>query len=208
MEKDLKAKLVKKEKDYKSEEGFELVKESSFEIGEEKKKGNEIASKIKNLSEENIKKIKEEGKINVDGFDILNNYVLIEKNFLPEFEKDKVNVCLSNTECGVMVDTTVNEKIMNSYYAREIFHRIQKFRKEIGIKITDDIYVTYENDGNLNKIINEFKEKIEKDLKAKIVKKDKDFKIEEGFSLVKETQIEIGDEKNKESINVGIYKKN
>ena len=76
---------------------------------------------------------------------------------------------MSNTECGVMIDTTVNEKIMNSYYAREIFHRIQKLRKEIGIKITDNIYVTYENDGNLNKIINENKEKMEKDLKAKLV---------------------------------------
>jgi hypothetical protein len=178
------------------------------EIEEEKKKGNEIASKIQKLSEENIKKIKEEGKINDGGLEILSNYVLIEKKFLPEYEKDKVNACMSNTECGVMIDTTVNEKIMNSYYAREIFHRIQKLRKEIGIKITDNIYVTYENDGNLNKIINENKEKMEKDLKAKIVKKEKDYKSEEGFELVKESSFEIGEEKNKESITVGIYKKN
>jgi isoleucyl-tRNA synthetase len=178
------------------------------EMEEEKKKGNEIASKIQKLSEENIKKIKEEGKINDGGLEILSNYVLIEKKFLPEYEKDKVNACMSNTECGVMIDTTVNEKIMNSYYAREIFHRIQKLRKEIGIKITDNIYVTYENDGNLNKIINENKEKMEKDLKAKIVKKEKDYKSEEGFELVKESSFEIGEEKNKESITVGIYKKN
>ena len=178
------------------------------EVEEEKKKGNEIASKIKKLSEESIKKIKDEGKVNDEGLEILNTHVLIEKKFLPEYENDKVNACMSNTECGVMIDTTVNEKIMNSYYAREIFHRIQKLRKEIGIKITDNIYVTYENDGNLNKIINENKEKMEKDLKAKIVKKEKDYKSEEGFELVKESSFEIGEEKNKESITVGIYKKN
>ena len=177
------------------------------EVEEEKKKGNEIASKIKKLSEENIKKIKDEGKVNDEGLEILNTHVLIEKKFLPEYENDKVNACMSNTECGVMIDTTVNEKIMNSYYAREIFHRIQKLRKEIGIKITDNIYVTYENDGNLNKIINENKEKMEKDLKAKMVKKEKDYKSEEGFELVKESSFEIGEEKNKESITVGIYKK-
>ena len=133
--------LYKKTKEIKEKISDEKDKEKLFE--EEKKKVNEIANIIKKLSEENIRKIKENGKLNIEGFEILDNYILIEKKFVHEFEKDKN--CLSNNECGIMIDTTVNEKIMNSYIIREFFHRIQILKKEIGVKINDDIYVTYEN---------------------------------------------------------------
>jgi len=55
-----------------------------------------------------------------NGTTITADKVIIEKKFLPEFEKDKIYACLSNQECGVRINLTVDENIMNAYYCREV----------------------------------------------------------------------------------------
>lgn len=87
-------------------------------------------------------------EIKVNDNTILFNQVLIEKKFLPEYQKDKVIVSLSNSECGIRIDSTTNEKIIESYLSREIINRIQKLRKETGIKISDVINICYTFEGD------------------------------------------------------------
>lgn len=91
-------------------------------------------------------------KITVEDNTILFEQVIIEKKFLPEYLKDKVVVSLSNSEIGIRIDTTTNEKIIESYLSREIVNRIQKFRKEIGIKLSDTISICYQFEGDVKNL--------------------------------------------------------
>ena len=127
------------------------------------------------------------------------------KKFLPEYEKDKVNVSLANSDCGIRINTESSEEIMNSYFCRELLHKIQKIRKESGIKIEDTIAVVYaltENSKRLKVVSETMKETIEKAIKAQYLDSDKTL---EGFVEHKKENVEIGEEK--EVITVTIYKK-
>ena len=112
---------------------------------------------------------------------------------------------MSNSECGIRINTETNEAIMNSYYCREIINKIQKLRKESGIQVLDVIEVVYSFKGKadkLEKVATTMKENIEKVIKAKFGKD----KPSDEFALHKEDTYEIGDEKDKESITITIYK--
>ena len=58
--------------------------------------------KSKKLSYEEIRKLIEQGSFEKEGIKIEKEQVNIEKKFLPKYEKDKVMVCLSNSDCIVL----------------------------------------------------------------------------------------------------------
>ena len=198
--KEIKDTMVTEEK----ENDPELKKEEA----QAKKEANEIAGIIRKLNENQIRSIITDGKINVGELTITCDQVYIEKKFLPKYEKDKVNVSLANSDCGIMINTETNEKIMNSYYCREIINRIQKLRKESGIQIQDDIVVCYEfkaQSNKLEKVAVEMKENIEKVIKAKFLE-NKSKPSEDEYAVHKEEIFEIGEGNEKEGINIIIYK--
>ena len=170
---------------------------------------NKLAEKINKLTEEQIRELIKNNEIKLEDNTILFDQVLIEKKFLPEYLKDKVIISLSNSECGIRIDTTTNEKIIESYLSREIINRIQKFRKETGIKLSDVIYICYEFEGdakNLKKVSENYKENIEKVIKAPFNPIDK--KPGDEYKLHKSEKFTIGEEKEKEVMVISIFKKN
>ena len=205
--------LYKKSKDIKDDmitlnkkDDPELIKEEK----EAKEESNKIAAEIKKLTYDEIRKLIEEGKLEKNNILIEKEQVSIEKTFLPKYKNDKVMACLSNSDCGIRIDTTSNEKIIKSYLCREIVNRIQKLRQKTGIQITDKICVVYdfkeeEKSKTLKDICENMKDNIEKIIKTNFVgMKDKPG---DDFNLHAEENYEIGEEKEKENINIIIYKK-
>lgn len=198
-------KKTKEIKDTMITEEKENDPELKKEEAQAKAEANGIAAVIKKLTEAEIRTIVQDKKIVKGETTISFEQVLVEKKFLPQYEKDKVNVSMSNSECGIRINTETNEAIMNSYYCREIINRIQKLRKESGIQVLDVIEVVYSFKGKadkLEKVSTSMKDNIEKVIKAKFGKD----KPSDEFVLHKEDTYEIGDEKDKESITITIYK--
>lgn len=115
--------LYKKSKDLKQmmkdeerENDPELIKEEETL----KKEANGVAAIIKKLSENEVRNLITNKSIVKDGVSITADQVIIEKKFLPEYEKDKEYICISNPDCGIRINTTTNDNIMNAYYCREV----------------------------------------------------------------------------------------
>ena len=199
---------TKEIKDTMLTEGKEDDPQLKKEEEEAKKEANKIADEIKKLNESQIRELTKNNEIKVNDNTISFNQVLIEKKFLPEYQKDKVIVSLSNSECGIRIDTTTNEKIIESYLSREIINRIQKLRKETGIKISDVINICYAFEGdvkNLKKVSENYKDNIEKVIKAPFNPIEN--KPGDEFKLHKSEKFEIGEDKEKEVIIISIFKK-
>ena len=184
----------------------ELIKEEA----QAKDEANKIADEIKKLDYEEIRKLIEEGKFEKNGVTIAKDQVIIEKKFLPQYTKDKVLACLSNSDCGIRIDTTSNDEIQKSYLSREIVNRIQKLRQKSGIQISDEIIVAYKfKDENKSKTLKEvcekLKENIEKVIKTQFVSIAN--KPGDDFSIHAEESYDIGEEKDKENIDITIFKK-
>ena len=200
--KDIKDDMVTMEK----EDDPEMLKEEK----QAKDEANKIAEVIKTLKYDEIRKLIEDGKLTKDGVNISTEQVIIEKNFLPKYKKDKVYACLSNSDCGIRIDTTSNDEIQRSYLSREIINRIQKLRQKSGIRISDDIVVIYGFDDEskskaLKEVCEKLKDNIEKTIKTKFVVKGNE--PGEGYNLHAQESYEIGEENEKEKINIIIYKK-
>ena len=204
--------LYKKLKDIK-DDMFTLNKKDDPELLKEEKEAkeqaNKIAAAINKLSYEEIRKLIEQGSFEKEGIKIEKEQVNIEKKFLPKYEKDKVMVCLSNSDCGIRIDTTSDEKIMKSYLCREIVNRIQKLRQKSGIRVSDKIVVCYdfkeeEKSKTLKDICENMKDNIEKVIKTTLV----GIKENPGdeYNLHIQESYDIGEENEKENINITIYK--
>ena len=181
----------------------ELLKEEA----ESKKEANEIIEVIKLLNKEDLQKIKKEKTVTKSNVAITSEQVIVDKKFHDEFTKDKVNVCLANSDCGIIINTETNESIMNSFYCREIINRIQKLRKESGIQVLDVIEVVYsfkDKSPKLEKVSTTLKDNIEKVIKAKYHPASE--KPSDEFGLHKEETFEIGEDKEKQNITISIYK--
>jgi isoleucyl-tRNA synthetase len=94
--------------------------ELKAEADKAKKEANAIAAVIKTLDEFEVRELIINHTINKNGTVITVDKVILEKKFLPEYEKDKVFICLSNQECGIRINTSVDENILNVYYCREV----------------------------------------------------------------------------------------
>jgi isoleucyl-tRNA synthetase len=204
--------LYKKLKDIK-DDMFTMNKKDDPELLKEEKEAkdqaNSIAAAIKKLTYDEIRKLIEQGSFNKDGITIEREQVNIEKNFLDKYKKDKVMACLSNSDCGIRIDTTSDEKIIKSYLCREIVNRVQKLRQKSGIRISDKIVVCYdfkdENNAKMLKDICEnMKDNIEKIIKTSFVGIKE--KPGDDYNLHVQEAYDIGEENEKENINITIFK--
>jgi isoleucyl-tRNA synthetase len=205
--------VFKKSKDIK-DDMITLDKKDDPELIEEEKQakaeGNKMIAAIKALKYDDIRKLIEEGQLENNGITISKEQVTIEKKFLPEYEKDKVLVCLANSDCGIRIDKTSNDDIQRSYLSREIINRIQKLRQKNGIQIQDEIVVIYSfKDENKSKKLKEvcekLKDNIEKVIKTSLLSDSN--KPGDDFALHAEEEYDIGEENEKENIKITIYKK-
>jgi isoleucyl-tRNA synthetase len=78
---------------------------------------------------------------------------------------------------SVALDVSLDEKLIDEGVAREFVNRIQNYRKDLGLEVTDMIEIFISEDSVLNKSINSFNKYIKDETLAKsisIVEKIKD----------------------------------
>jgi isoleucyl-tRNA synthetase len=95
------------------------------------------------LGPERIAELRENGSIEIEG---------------ERFDTDEIEVVqqprpgasvLSNRYIAVDLDTTLDDELIRSGYAREIVNRIQRQRKDLGLNVSDRIQVRYWGDSEL-----------------------------------------------------------
>lgn len=102
-----------------------------------------IKEKLGKLTSDEIKQYMAEGKLTIDGVDIVKGDLIPTKNLKEEYAKNETYAGTASGEHCVLIDKTSNEEIEFSYHAREFMGRIQKLRKEAGLKLDADIEILY-----------------------------------------------------------------
>lgn len=105
-----------------------------------------------------------------------------------EIERDFVEVKISAKEgfdvimennLFVILDTELNEELLNEGYVREFVSKIQQLRKKKDLDILDNIRISYKSDDEVEKAIEADKEYIKSEtLALEVVNKDNDAEVE------------------------------
>ena len=110
---------------------------------------------IERFGEQEINKIENEEiiKLKIDS----EEFILEASDF--EIFSEDIEGWLVASEQGITValDIKLNEQLVNEGIARELVNRIQNLRKEIGLKVTDQIILKFQNDNIIEKAIFENK---------------------------------------------------
>jgi isoleucyl-tRNA synthetase len=128
------------------------------------KKANPLAEKIKSLSQTELKKFKDEGKLNLE-LDGARWELLAEDVEISEREKQGWAV-ESENEYQVALSTTLTEELKDEGFARELVNKIQNMRKSAGFEVMDRIQVTIGTTSRLNLAIKSFEDYIKKETLA------------------------------------------
>lgn len=190
-------------KEENKEQDKELLAEEAIAKGE----AAEIVSLISKLNQNQQYELITYGKCQTENEKypvIVSEQVLIKKEFLKKYNSDKNFLNHANSDNSIRISTLVNDQIMNTYYCRDLTNKIQKQRKEFGIKILDEIIIIANTIGDapkLNFVLNNYKEQIEKSLKVPFLSNGTIQKEE--YSLNSKVQYEVADEK----VEILIFKK-
>jgi len=126
------------------------------------------------LTSENLSKIHKEGEVEINGFKLTREHIIIEE-ILPE------NMTFSEFKFGkIILDTEVDESLEKEGFAREIVRRIQDLRKSNGLKKKDMINLSIDSKYNLTI----FKKYIKEKVGASVIEfKNMDYKIKDEFEV-------------------------
>jgi len=107
----------------------------------------EYKEAIENLGVEEIRKFQGKGSISVkdEVFDL--------EDILIFREAQKDSNAISNRFISIDMNCTLNRELMEEGLAREIVNRIQKSRKESGLRVNDRIMITISADDDLKSVI-------------------------------------------------------
>lgn len=125
----------------------------------------EIAQAVKDMSQEDIRKLESEGVIS---FNILDQNVTINLDEVEVVNEDIPGYAVANDGAlTVALDLEITENLRIEGQARELVKHIQTFRKESGFEITDRINITIEDSDVAKNIISNFKDYISTQVLAK-----------------------------------------
>ncbi len=130
-----------------------------------------------NILGKDVIKVKVEDK----EFELTQEEIIIEK-------KSPENITVAEDDNWIVaLDTYIDEALKKEGIVRELVHRIQDMRKEAGYHVADRIYVSYQCDEYLSKVIDEFKDHIKAEVLALDMQEDSkdssDFDIEKELSF-------------------------
>lgn len=83
------------------------------------------------------------GKITVDGIDLVEGDLQVFRS-IDESRLPAGHVVSGDNDVLIILDTNVDESLRSEGTAREFMNRVQRFRKKIGLKTTDDVQVEFE----------------------------------------------------------------
>lgn len=125
----------------------------------------EIAQAVKDMSQEDIRKLESEGVVS---FNILDQNVTINLDEVEVVNEDIPGYAVANDgTLTVALDLEISENLRIEGQARELVKHIQTFRKESGFEITDRINITIEDSDVAKNIISNFKDYISTQVLAK-----------------------------------------
>ncbi len=125
----------------------------------------EIAQAVKDMSQEDIRKLESEGVVS---FNILDQNVTINLDEVEVVNDDIPGYAVANDGAlTVALDLEITENLRIEGQARELVKHIQTFRKESGFEITDRINITIEDSDVAKNIISNFKDYISTQVLAK-----------------------------------------
>lgn len=125
----------------------------------------EIAQAVKDMSQEDIRKLESEGVVS---FNILDQNVTINLDEVEVVNEDIPGYAVANDGVlTVALDLEITENLRIEGQARELVKHIQTFRKESGFEITDRINITIEDSDVAKNIISNFKDYISTQVLAK-----------------------------------------
>lgn len=125
----------------------------------------EIAQAVKDMSQEDIRKLESEGVVS---FNILDQNVTINLDEVEVVNEYIPGYAVANDGAlTVALDLEITENLRIEGQARELVKHIQTFRKESGFEITDRINITIEDSDVAKNIISNFKDYISTQVLAK-----------------------------------------
>ncbi len=125
----------------------------------------EIAQAVKDMSQEDIRKLESEGVVS---FNILDQNVTINLDEVEVVNEDIPGYAVANDGAlTVALDLEISENLRIEGQARELVKHIQTFRKESGFEITDRINITIDDSDVAKNIISNFKDYISTQVLAK-----------------------------------------
>ncbi|MDF1549447.1 MAG: isoleucine--tRNA ligase [Bacteroidales bacterium] len=149
-----------KEIEYITEDSAVLIKniKPDFKVLGKKhgKMMKQIANAINQFGQDDIKKIEAEGScvLSVDGQDVIieSGEVEISSQDIPGW------LVATNNKLTVALDVTVTDDLREEGIAREFINRIQNFRKELGLEVTDKIKLGIREHAEINEAISKHKD--------------------------------------------------
>jgi isoleucyl-tRNA synthetase len=127
----------------------------------------QIAERVKRLNEEELSKLKKDGKISLkfqDGsVEISSDDVYIQEKEKPGFAVESENEYL------VALSTELTESLKDEGFARELVNKIQNLRKSAGFEVMDRIKIDIQSTDRLYKAVDAFEEYIKKETLANTI---------------------------------------
>lgn len=160
----VKGELNVKEVDYDSEESNYVslnAKPNFLLLG--KRLGRRMESfkqRIESMSTQEINVFQEEGSITLDGELFSGDEILVFRA-----AKDGTNT-VSNRMISIDLDCTPTEELLREGLAREVVHRIQQVRKDLGLEVFDRIDITYDGSPRIQKALDEHREYVRTEILA------------------------------------------
>jgi len=131
------------------------------------KEVNSAAEEIRNLTENEVEKLSEDGKL-----------IITVKDKDSEITTDMVEIELRPKEgfaiqqdgdITIALDTNISDELKTEGFAREFVNRVQNMRKEADYNVTDRIEVYYEAEDRVDKMIRSMKDIIAKEVLATLI---------------------------------------
>ncbi len=104
----------------------------------------ELKEKLVKLSREEIVEYLKNGKVTINGVEILEGWLKISKKFNDKYSNDKNVGVDSSLDMSVLLDITLNDNLKQMGMSREIVNKVQKLRKTTGLHIDDQVEIFYE----------------------------------------------------------------
>lgn len=107
-----------------------------------------VKNALPGVSSDAVKAYSETGKLSVDGIDLVEGDLKVERYVELSSEHGAYGSHTDN-DVVVLLDVQIHPELQGEWLAREMVNRVQKLRKKAGLQATDDVDVFYAfEDGN------------------------------------------------------------
>jgi len=150
----------------------------------------EVSAVINTFTREDIQAIEKSGALNIGGFDLVLEDVLISSEDIPGW------AVASENGLTVALDITLTEELKREGIARDFVNRVQNLRKDMGLEVLDKIAIEVEKDGEaITSALTEYKDYISTETQA--------LSLELKSSVVDATEVDMDEYVLKVKIRVG-----